>query len=1137
MDELRTRHGSEVWTGETVTVPAPNRVVRALRLLTATLFVVFLGLSMAGLGLFFLLRGEAVENSALTTKVENAIQNALGPKIAVKLGKTSLGFVSGGLISLVSDDVSLTRSSDHKQIANLGRVTVGIMPFSLLAPTPSFNEIRIDTATLDALLLPAMAADKMPADLESMLAMVGSRLDMLANEISSGRFTRIKLGDVRLTNARLGRRETSDWLVKSLDLRRKSGEILSLSANVTSLLSDISATASWSNGAGGTKNLAFSLDGLNASEWAMPPLEKTGPIGTNASMALSLEMPFSVSGTPQTANVRLTTGDALLRIGEESVVDLHELALVAKLDPVADEIRLEPSGFSAGEFKTGISGFVRPVEGSNWLTGPFEFQTETTDMARTPTLPDEPAATGKLAIAGLFEPDSKTISFTQASFQSGQDTITGTAAIGYSGLTPAINAEFASSGMDMAPLKQFWPMFIAPSARNWMFRNVAGGRVSDIVLKADLPAGVIGRFRKGARMKAEEYQLSARFGGVTVRSFGDLPPLKDAAGRYSMSGMEVKAELGGGNASESGFGQVALEQGSFRIADIGIRPNVAELQIRGSGTARDVAAIAEAKPLGVLTRIEVKPESVSGKSHFDVAAQFPLIREMAYSDVSWNAIIDLKKAASSQKIMGRMIKDADLLIEATPQQVRVNGDATVDGNRTKLAMVEPIGGSDVSRERKISAELDDAARKKMGLVLDPVLSGSIKVDLKQLNNGAEKQTVVLDDALLSLPWVGWSKGKGIPAKATFAMKSDKGLTRLDDFYIEGTGFSASGSLVLDKSGLKLADFVDISLNEGDSFSLKLERVGKANYKIFVTGQRYDARSLVNRLFHEKGFGEEQGDSTMLLTANLGEVRGFGNRALSNVELSYGSKGSWLDHISMRGAFSDNTYLNVHAVTEEGKTTFEIDATDAGSALAFAAIYPRMTGGAMRARLTRVGGGPFIGKVSATDFYVVDEPRIRSLVSEPAIGSEGRSNPDLQAEIKRIDTKRVRFSEARGSIEKGEGYFRVNEGIINNAQIGFTFDGLIFDQKNRMELSGTFLPAVGLSKVIGYIPLVGEILGNGRDSGLIGVTYRLSGPAKNPVIEINPVSVVAPGIFRKIFEFQKEQGAQPPSSLTPGATPG
>jgi hypothetical protein len=37
-----------------------------------------------------------------------------------------------------------------------------------------------------------------------------------------------------------------------------------------------------------------------------------------------------------------------------------------------------------------------------------------------------------------------------------------------------------------------------------------------------------------------------------------------------------------------------------------------------------------------------------------------------------------------------------------------------------------------------------------------------------------------------------------------------------------------------------------------------------------------------------------------------------------------------------------------------------------------------------------------------------------------------------------------------------------------------------------------------------------------------MTYRLHGPARNPNIEINPMSMVAPGIFRKVFEYQKEQ---------------
>ena len=52
-----------------------------------------------------------------------------------------------------------------------------------------------------------------------------------------------------------------------------------------------------------------------------------------------------------------------------------------------------------------------------------------------------------------------------------------------------------------------------------------------------------------------------------------------------------------------------------------------------------------------------------------------------------------------------------------------------------------------------------------------------------------------------------------------------------------------------------------------------------------------------------------------------------------------------------------------------------------------------------------------------------------------------------------------------------------------------------------------------------MPLFGPLLGNGRDRGLIGVTYRLRGNANKPTLNINPLSVVAPGIFRSIFEYR------------------
>lgn len=44
------------------------------------------------------------------------------------------------------------------------------------------------------------------------------------------------------------------------------------------------------------------------------------------------------------------------------------------------------------------------------------------------------------------------------------------------------------------------------------------------------------------------------------------------------------------------------------------------------------------------------------------------------------------------------------------------------------------------------------------------------------------------------------------------------------------------------------------------------------------------------------------------------------------------------------------------------------------------------------------------------------------------------------------------------------------------------------------------------------------LGGGRDEGLAGIAYKLFGPLDGAKLNMNPISATAPGIFRRIFEY-------------------
>jgi hypothetical protein len=111
---------------------------------------------------------------------------------------------------------------------------------------------------------------------------------------------------------------------------------------------------------------------------------------------------------------------------------------------------------------------------------------------------------------------------------------------------------------------------------------------------------------------------------------------------------------------------------------------------------------------------------------------------------------------------------------------------------------------------------------------------------------------------------------------------------------------------------------------------------------------------------------------------------------------------------------------------------------------------------------------------------------------------------------------------------------IKEGVLRGVQIGATMDGLIDYAASDVRLRGTFVPLYGLNNMFGQIPIVGVFLGGGSNEGLLGLTYEVVGSPGAPVLRVNPISAVAPGLLRKFFEFPTGRGgaATPPAPDRP-----
>src|SRR5262249_50949263 len=136
---------------------------------------------------------------------------------------------------------------------------------------------------------------------------------------------------------------------------------------------------------------------------------------------------------------------------------------------------------------------------------------------------------------------------------------------------------------------------------------------------------------------------------------------------------------------------------------------------------------------------------------------------------------------------------------------------------------------------------------------------------------------------------------------------------------------------------------------------------------------------------------------------------------------------------------------------------------------------------------------------------------------------------LQGTGLQIDRVDVPFSSRNGVIS-------VHDAAASGPTIGMTADGYVDRPGNVVALKGSLVPVVGLdfNKILGAIPVVGNILVSKKGEGVFGVTYSMKGNADQPKVTVNPLAMLTPGIFRRLFQGHIPNAAQAPTNANHNA---
>jgi hypothetical protein len=851
---------------------------------------------------------------------------------------------------------------------------------------------------------------------------------------------------------------------------------------------------------GGLIDLA--IEGLPLGALVPELSDADGGLQLRTNLQVDVELVTARDGTFSKLDAEIAMGRGVLGLAEGEQVEIAgggvEFALAG-----TDERLVIPHG----EFWTRAGG-VR-FQGSVDLSGPDAvLVAEVTNGIIPDLLGGDPIRLTGGEVLARLDAANRGIAIERVHITTSDGSVSATGQASLAGPAPGLSFAFALSEMPMAVARAFWPPFVASKTRQWFDKNVRSGRVGPATLRIALPPENIGRSGRGRVLPDYALLGSLPFRDAALSPISTLPVIEGAAGEIAFANATATVRVDAGVIAMPGKGQLKVGGTRLTIPELG-RPRLwGRLQLALAGSAAALAALSDVPPLAVAAARGIRAEDLSGNAELALDAEIPLF-PAALTNVRPVFQLVLTDFSSKSAIADRMIGEADLILAGTPERFAVTGNGLLDGMQ---ASIDLTLGSEAPEQRDVTVSLDDAARERLGLGLGGLVSGSIEASIRTTESGGEAVELDLEQARIDLPFLGWEKGPGVAATATFLLtKSDEG-TRITDLSITGKGFSAAGSLAIDPAGrVRDLQLTELVLRPGDDVTVAARADGET-YDVRVAGSSIDARGILRGL--RGGVGKEGNALPVRVAVDVGSVRGEEDVVLSNVSgrLAFGPKG--LDTASLQGLSGGNRGFDWTLERDGDTRTLRLIADDAGALLKFTGLYGKVAGGNLVIDYGGTVGGAGRGVVVMRDFRVVEESALA-----PAVRSAQSHIRERGLPVSDNDTANdLSFTQLRIPFHQEGWVIAMDDAALRGPMLGATASGTINIPGGRVAISGTFIPAFGINNIAGAIPLLGTILGGGRDEGLVGITYKLFGPLSHPELTINPISAITPGIFRRIFEF-------------------
>ncbi|HEY1962847.1 MAG TPA: AsmA-like C-terminal domain-containing protein [Rhizomicrobium sp.] len=675
--------------------------------------------------------------------------------------------------------------------------------------------------------------------------------------------------------------------------------------------------------------------------------------------------------------------------------------------------------------------------------------------------------------------------------------------------SPEIDLTGKLDAITVRDLVRYWPVKVGEGARAWIADNIPAGRAGPITFTTDIKVGEL----DNPSLPERALSMTIPIADASITYVRGMTLLTHTSGSAVLTGDTFKADI-----KSARVGPLTVTKAHVVIPELHKHGTVGDITATIQGSMRDLLTILDEKPLQYPTRFHIKPAETAGAATVDGEVRIPMVKDVGIDQ------IPIKVHAVTMGLALSLGQDTRLS----------NGNVVFDVDNTHLHAVGPVNygpaplnadwtevfksDGDITTHLIVRGTLDEQARAALKLRLGDFISGPIGVSAKLEGHRGTirtaQATVDLTPATVGVDEISYHKPPGTAATAQVSARLDQngGITAAD-LSLSGAGLAGQGTLNFSPEGnLIHAEFPNLRAGPANDFALSLTQGAANGTDIFIRGRSVDGTAVGKQ---ETGPGKTSQESSTHyhVVAKLERMVLKEGTVLAPFNLEANAIGSRFQNMSLTTGMSRGDSVTASIAPVVGGRRLSVGATDAGALLKGMFGLSDISGGKLTVAATMPpvnaakGGVDYAGTLTIRDFKIENQPFFARLFSA---GSFGGLIDLMRGSGIVIDKLEMPFSAKNDVIN-------IREAHANGPSVGLSAEGYIDRGSNRIDLKGAVAPIYGLNSVLGNLPLLGKLLVSKEGEGIVGMTYEASGGLDEPKIFVNPLSILTPGIFRRIFE--------------------